>query len=94
MSSGRSKPAGEESSQKLGEMPGTIFRRQGLAEASEQLRDGPRTLREIKRAEEMPEEFGAHRKPPKPRRLVKASACAYIHRGAALFRPRAAPPSP
>ena len=79
---------------KLGRCWVTIFWRQGLAEASEQLRDGPRTLREIKRAEEMPEEFGAHRKPPKPRRLVKASACAYIHRGAALFRPRAAPPSP
>ena len=43
MSSGGSKPAGEESSQKkLGETPGTIFRRQGLAEPG-QLRDGRRT---------------------------------------------------
>ena len=44
MSSGGSKPAGEESRKKLGEMLGTIFRRQGLAEASEQLRDGSRTF--------------------------------------------------
>ena len=44
---------------KLGRWRVTIFRRQGLGEASERLRDGPRTLREIKRVEEMPEEFGA-----------------------------------
>ena len=44
MSSGGSKPAGEESRKKLGETPGTIFRRQGLAEASERVLDAPRTL--------------------------------------------------
>ena len=38
---------------------GTNFRRQGLADASERVRDGSRTLKEIKRVEEMPEEFGA-----------------------------------
>ena len=30
---------------------GTNFRRQGLADASERLRDGPRTLRELKRVD-------------------------------------------
>ena len=45
MSSGGSKPAGEESRKKLGETPGTIFRRQGLAEASERVLDAPRTLK-------------------------------------------------
>ena len=38
---------------------GTNFRRQGLADASEMIKDGFRTLRGIERVEEMPEEFGA-----------------------------------
>ena len=36
---------------KLGRCWVTIFRRQGLAEASERLRDGPGTLRELKRVD-------------------------------------------
>ena len=42
-------------------MDGKLFRRQGLAEAPERLRDGPRTRREIKRVEEIPDEFGIAR---------------------------------
>ena len=44
---------------KLGRCWVTIFRRQGLADASEMIKDGFRTLRGIERVEEMPEEFGA-----------------------------------
>ena len=36
-----------------------LFRRQGLADASEMIKDGFRTHRGIERVEEMPEEFGA-----------------------------------
>ena len=65
MSSGGSKPAGEESSQKAGEMLGHHFsRRQALTEASERLRDGSRTLKEIKRVEEIPGGLRQRGQPP------------------------------
>ena len=51
MSSGGTNLPERKAAKKLGRCWVTIFRRQGIADASERLRDAPQTLREIKRVD-------------------------------------------